>query len=92
MNTSYNNIFKQARDHPEYKKYYNDSQAKLLLAEKIYNARSEAKLTMKELAEKANTTAAVISRIENAQVSAGIDLISRIFLALGINEVVLKFG
>jgi len=38
---------------------------------------------MAELAKKAGTTPAVISRIENAQVSAGIDLIYKIFKALG---------
>ena len=38
---------------------------------------------MKDLAEKAHTTPAIISRIENAQMTSGINLIMRIYRALG---------
>jgi len=38
------------------------------------------------------TTPAVISRIENAQVSTGIDMIYRIFKALGKDKVELNFA
>lgn len=88
----YQNTFKKLREHPDYSKYYNESRAKILLAEKVYEARYEAKISMIQLAKKAGTTSAVISRIENAQVSAGIDLISRIFLALGIKKIELDFS
>jgi transcriptional regulator with XRE-family HTH domain len=47
-------------------------------------------LSMKDLAEKAHTTPAIISRIENAQVSAGIDLIMRIYCALGKEKIELS--
>jgi transcriptional regulator with XRE-family HTH domain len=41
---------------------------------------------MAELAELAGTTPAVVSRIEHSQVSAGIDVISKLFKALGKKE------
>ncbi len=84
MQTSkYVNIFREAREHPEAKKFYEASVARIKLAEYLYKERTSQSLSMAELAKKSHTTPAVISRIENAQVSAGIDIIFRIFKALG---------
>ncbi|MDM8525806.1 helix-turn-helix transcriptional regulator [Desulfococcaceae bacterium HSG8] len=63
-----------------------------MLAEAIHSERVAQSLSMQMLAEKAETTPAAISRIENARVSTGIDLICRIFKALGKDKVELKFA
>ena len=89
---AYTNVFKQAEGCPASKAYLEDARARIRLAEALYHERSVKSLTMAELAKKAGTTPAVISRIENAQVSAGIDLISKIFRALGKRELSLMIG
>lgn len=85
----YSNVFKQAMEHPKGKFYYEQAQARVQLAVKLHKERTKQKLTMAELAKKAQTTPAVISRIENAQVSAGIDIISRVFKSLGVRKLTL---
>jgi ribosome-binding protein aMBF1 (putative translation factor) len=80
---AYTNVFQEAKKHPKAKVFLAESKARIRLAEALHKERMAQKLTMAELAKKASTTPAVISRIENAQVSAGIDVICRIFIALG---------
>lgn len=88
----YDDIFEEAGKHPEAEKFAEEIRARILLAEAIHRERTAQSLSMQMLAEKAATTPAVISRIENAQVSTGIDLICRIFKALGKDRVELKFA
>ncbi len=87
----YYDVFREAGKHPKAKKFSEEIRARILLAEEIHRERVAQSLSMQILAEKAETTPAVISRIENAQVSTGIDLICRIFKALGKDKVELKF-
>ena len=86
----YTDVFGQAKKHPKFKAWSEEAKARIKLAEALYKERTFQSLSMAELAKKAGTTPAVISRIENAQVSAGIDLIYRLFKALGKKE--LKLG
>ena len=51
--------------------------------EEIIKARIEKKLSQRELAKKAKTTQAVLSRIENMTVSPSIQLVQRIAEAMG---------
>ena len=88
----YVNVFTEARKDPKYKTYLDEAHARIFLAEALYRERTFQSLSMAELAKKAGTTPAVISRIENAQVSAGIDLIYKIFKALGKKELNLILG
>lgn len=85
-NKNYSNVFAEAKKDPKYKGYLEEAKARIKLAEALHQERSFQSLSMAELAERAGTTPAVISRIENAQVSAGIDLIYKIFRALGKKE------
>jgi len=85
------NVFNEAESHPKYQQYVDGHRARIRLAEMIYNERIAHCWTMKELAEKSHTTPAVISRIENAKVSAGIDVIYKILKALGSKKLVLEF-
>lgn len=88
----YSNVFVQAKKHAKSDQYYNESKARIRLAELMHKERSAQLLSMAELAKKSGTTAAVISRIENAQVSAGIDVIFKIFKALGKKEIHLEIA
>jgi predicted transcriptional regulator len=86
----YANVFAQADEHPRASEFYEASLARLNLADAIRKERKVQSLSMKKLAELANTTPAIISRIENAQMSAGIDLIMKIYRALGKNKIELS--
>ena len=88
----YYDFFKDAADHPKAEKFAEEVRARIALAEAIHRERVLQSLSMQSLAEKADTTPAVISRIENAQVSTGIDMIYRIFKALGKDKVELSFA
>lgn len=56
----------------------------LTVADEVYKARLRAKLSQQGLAKKIGTTQAIISKIENAEVNFGIDLMLRISKALKI--------
>lgn len=54
------------------------------IAEEIYSSRMALKLSQQSLAKRVGTTQKVISKIENAEVNFGIDLILRISRELNI--------
>jgi len=56
----------------------------LIIADEVYGARVYAKLSQQGLAKKVGTTQAIISKIENAEVNFGVDLMLRISKALKI--------
>ena len=74
-------------EHPRAEEFLTNARARLQLAHALHEERTSQKLTMAELAKRAGTTPAVISRIEHAQVSAGIDIIYRLFKALNKKEI-----
>ena len=86
----YKNVFEQAEKHPKAKQFHEENIARIRLAEAIHQERVAQNLTMKQLAEKAYTTPAMISRIENAQISSGIDVIFKLFKALGKDKIELQ--
>lgn len=88
----YFDVFEDAAKHPKAEKFAEEIRARILLAEAIHRERVSQFLSTENLAEKADTTTHVISRIENTQVSAGIDLIYRIFRALGKDKIELDFA
>ena len=59
-------------------KIYYNKLLKLQIAEEIHKLRKNKRISQKELARKINTTQAVISRIENAQVYPSTNLLQRI--------------
>lgn len=63
---------------PEFKKNFYSELLKLQIAEEIIKLRDKHHLSQKALAKKINTTQAVISRIENAQVYPSTNIIQRI--------------
>ncbi len=60
-----------------------EAEARLLLAELVYNARTTAGLSQTELARRAGTRQSVISAIENGAQAPGGVMLARIARALG---------
>lgn len=88
----YSNVFDQAKQHPKGGVFLQEAHARIRLAEALNRERMSQSISMAELAKRASTTPAVVSRIENAQVSAGIDIIARLFEALGKKNVTISFA
>lgn len=68
----------------EYKKAYDALEPEFQIARQMINARIQKKITQEELAKKAGTGQAVISRLEGANAKPSISLLSRIASALGV--------
>jgi len=66
-------------------KEYSSLKDLLAISEEVYSARIALRLSQQELAKKVGTTQKVISKIENAEVNFGIDLMLRISRELKIN-------
>lgn len=72
----------QLRD-PKFKKEWDKSESAYQLTRELIRARIEGNISQRQLAQKAGTTQAVISRIENMTVSPSIALVQRIANSLG---------
>ena len=83
---------KAMQSHPKHRELASEAKTRVELGSMLQSARTAQGLSMVDLAKKAGTTPAVICRIENAEVSAGIDLVARLFQALGKREVRLRVG
>lgn len=69
---------------PEFQKTYEEESLKMQIAESIRARRKFLKLTQAKLAERVKTDQKVISRIEQENVSVGVDLLQRIAHALSL--------
>ena len=69
---------------PEFVKEYNKLEAEFQIARQMIDARIKQNLTQEELAKKANTGQAVISRLEGANAKPSISLLERVARALDI--------
>jgi len=67
-----------------FKKAFYSELLKLQIAEEVVKLRKKRGLTQKDLAQKINTTQAVVSRIETAQVFPSTNIIQRICNNLGV--------
>jgi predicted transcriptional regulator len=67
---------------PKFKKEWEKLEPQYQITRELVKARIEGKISQRELAKKANTTQAVISRIENMTVSPSVGLLQRIAGAL----------
>lgn len=68
---------------PEFRKIWEEGEADYQLGRQIIQARIDKKISQRELAKRANTTQAVISRIESQSVSPTLQMATRIARALG---------
>ena len=67
---------------PSFRREWEKSEAAYQVGRQLIQARIEKKISQRELAKKANTTQAVISRIESLSVNPSIELLDRIARAL----------
>jgi len=63
---------------PEFKKEWDKLELRYAVIKQLIKIRNTYNLSQAQLAEKLNTTQAVISRIENGTVNIGIDFIERL--------------
>lgn len=77
-----NYINKRFKD-PEFKKEWVKSESRYQLTRQLIKARLEKDLSQRKLAQKADTTQAVISRIENMSVNPSMGMLEKIAYALG---------
>ena len=68
---------------PEFKKEWEKSGAAYQVTRELIRARIVGKISQRQLAQKAGTTQAVISRIENMSVSPSIGMVQRLADSLG---------
>lgn len=77
-------IKEQLKD-SKFRKEWEKSEAHYQVTRELIRARIEGKISQRELAKKAKTTQAVLSRIENMTVSPSIGLLQKIAHALDKN-------
>lgn len=68
---------------PEFREIWEEESLKVRIATTVHVQRKAKGLSQTKLAKKARTSQKVISRIEHAEVSVGVDLLQRIANALG---------
>ena len=80
---------KQLED-PEFKEEWDKLELRYAVIKQLIKIRNNYNLSQAQLAEKLNTTQAVISRIENGTVNIGIDFIEKLARAFD-KKIELKF-
>lgn len=70
---------------PEFKKEWEKSEMNYQLSRTLIKERLAQKISQIDLAKKANTTQAVISRLENMAVNPSLELLQRIARALNVS-------
>jgi len=68
---------------PKYRREYEKLEPEFQIARQIIGARLKRKMTQEQLAKKAKTGQAVISRLEGMNAKPSISLLSRVARALG---------
>lgn len=82
-NTNFDDILAEELKNPKFKKEWDRLEPAYQAQRALIKARIETKMSQRQLAKKAKTTQAVISRIENMTVSPSINLLQRIAEAFG---------
>ena len=75
---------KESLKDPGFKKAWEESEAEYQVSRALIEARIKGKISQKELAKKANTTQAVISRLENMTANPSVGLLQKIASALNL--------
>lgn len=74
---------KESLKNPAFRKAWNASEVEYQIARRIISERLVRKMSQGELAKKAKTTQAVISRIERMTTNVSVELLKRIAAAFG---------
>ena len=80
----YEEIRREWMKDPEFRREYKKLEPEFRIASALIEARIKGKMTRAELAERANTGQAVISRLENMNAKPSLSLIQRVAEALGL--------
>ncbi|OGE29982.1 hypothetical protein A3C59_02595 [Candidatus Daviesbacteria bacterium RIFCSPHIGHO2_02_FULL_36_13] len=80
---------KESLKDPKFRKEWEDSEFEYQLSRALIEKRLSKKISQRDLAKKANTTQAVISRIEAMNSNPSVGLLRRLATALGVK---LKIG
>ncbi len=80
--TNFEDYLKKQLKDPDFKKEWEASETQYQLVREIIQSRIKSNVSQRELAKKAKTTQAVISRIESMAVNPSISLIEKIAHAL----------
>ena len=75
---------KESLKNPLFKKAWEESEAEYQVSRVLIAARIKRKISQQELAKKANTTQAVISRLENMTANPSIGLLQKIAQSLNL--------
>lgn len=87
----FDDFLKEQLKDPEFKKEWERGEPAYQVGRELIRSRIEAKISQRQLAKRANTTQAVVSRIENMSVSPTISLVQKLAEALG-KKVEIKFA
>jgi len=82
---TFDDYLKEQLKNPKFKKEWDKLEPQYQVTRELIRVRIEGKISQRELARKAKTTQAVLSRIENMTVSPSVGLLQRIAQALGKN-------
>ena len=82
---TFDSYLKRRLKDPAFKREWDKLEPQYQITRELIRARIEGKISQRELAKKAKTTQAVLSRIENMTVSPSIGLLQKIAHALGKN-------
>ena len=80
---SFREHLKESLKDPEFRKARKESEPEYLLACQIIEKRLKKKMSQRDLAKKANTTQAVICRIESMNANPSLELLKKISKGLG---------
>lgn len=76
----------EAKKGKYFKQYSREAKERIRLGVEIYNTREYFKMSQQKLAQEAQTTQKVVSRIENGDVNIGFALLNRIASVLNFNH------
>jgi predicted transcriptional regulator len=80
---TFDQYFEKSVKDPEFKKLWEMAAPEYQLSRQVIKKRLENKMSQQELAKKAHTTQAIISRLENSTLNPSLHLLKRIALSLG---------
>ena len=80
---TFDDHLKELLRNPAFKKEWEDSEVEYQIGRRLIEARLKRNISQRDLAKKANTTQAVISRIEAMNSNPSIGLLKRLAEALG---------
>lgn len=86
----FDEFLKEQLKDPKFRKEWEKSEPAYQVGKELIRSRIEAKMSQRQLAKKAKTTQAVISRIESMSVSPSVGLLQKLAVALG-KKIEIKF-